>query len=119
MPGSRKAVIKNTTRKFDGFFKIDEVVVSHERDDGTMSPDQTRLIFERGDAVAIMLYNADTKSAVMVNQFKVPSLIGRRRDDAATTDGWVTEATAGMIDPVSLPAFGARLAAFRNGPEAP
>lgn len=103
MPGARKAVIHKETRRFDGFFKIDEVTVSHERQDGTMSPDEQRLIFERGDAVAIMLYNADTKSVILVNQFKVPTLIGRRRDNPETTDGWVTEATAGMIDTGETP----------------
>jgi nudix-type nucleoside diphosphatase (YffH/AdpP family) len=99
MPGARKAVIHKKTRLFDDFFKIDEVIVSHERRDGTMSPDERRLIFERGDAVAIMLYNVDTKSVILVNQFKVPSLIGRKRDNPETMDGWITEATAGMIDP--------------------
>jgi nudix-type nucleoside diphosphatase (YffH/AdpP family) len=98
MSGPRKAEIRSQRRLFDDFFKIDEVIVSHERPDGTMSPDERRLVFERGDAVAIMLYNADTKSVTLVNQFKVPSLIGRRRDEPDTTDGWVTEATAGMID---------------------
>jgi nudix-type nucleoside diphosphatase (YffH/AdpP family) len=98
MSESRKAVIHKTTRLFDDFFKIDEVMVSHEQRDGTMSPDERRLIFERGDAVAVMLYNPDSRSVIIVNQFKVPSLIARRRDDPNTVDGWVTEATAGMID---------------------
>lgn len=99
MSGSRKAEIRKQTRLFDDFFKIDEVIVSHQRKDGTMSPDERRLVFERGDAVAVILYNADTKTVIIVDQFKVPSLIGRRRDDPQTTDGWITEATAGMIDP--------------------
>lgn len=103
MSESRKAVIRKTTRLFNDFFKIDEVMVSHERRDGTMSPDERRLIFERGDAVAVMLYNPDSKSVVIVSQFKVPSLIARRRDDPNTVDGWVTEATAGMIDEGETP----------------
>jgi nudix-type nucleoside diphosphatase (YffH/AdpP family) len=103
MSESRKAVIHKTTRLFNDFFQIDEVMVSHERRDGAMSPDERRLIFERGDAVAIMLYNPDSKSAIIVNQFKVPSLIARRRDDPGTVDGWVTEATAGMIDEGETP----------------
>jgi len=98
MPGSRKAEIHKQARLFDDFFKIDEVMVSHERLDGTMSPDQRRLIFERGDSVAALLYNPETHAVVMVDQFKVPSLMARRRDNPATTDGWITEAIAGMID---------------------
>lgn len=103
MPRSRRIDMSEPIRLFNDFFKIDEVFVSHERQDGTMSPKQRRLIFERGDAVAVMLLDLDTKSVVLVNQFKVPSLIGRRRDDPKTTDGWITEATAGMIDPNETP----------------
>lgn len=98
MAGPRKAEIHKQARLFDDFFKIDEVLVSHERRDGTMSPDERRLVFERGDSVAVLLYNADTSSVVMVNQFKVPSLMARRRDNPDTSDGWITEATAGMIN---------------------
>lgn len=103
MAGLRKAKIRSQKRLFDDFFKIDEVIVSHERQDGTMSPDERRLVFERGDAVAVLLYNADTNNVMIVNQFKVPSLIGRRRDDPATADGWITEAVAGMIDANETP----------------
>ncbi len=98
MSGPRKTEIRSQKRLFDDFFKIDEVIVSHERQDGTMSPDERRLVFERGDAVAVLLYDPDTNNVVIVNQFKVPSLIGRRRDDPGTVDGWITEAIAGMID---------------------
>lgn len=98
MSGSRKAEIRRQTRLFDDFFKIDEVIVSHERRDGTMSPDERRLIFERGDSVSVLLYNTDANAVVMVNQFKVPTLMARRRDDPSATDGWITEAAAGMID---------------------
>jgi nudix-type nucleoside diphosphatase (YffH/AdpP family) len=99
MPGTRKVEIRKQTRLFDDFFKIDEIVVAHERHDGTMSSDQRRLVFERGDAVAALLYQPDTHTVIIVDQFKVPTLIARRRDNPATTDGWITEAVAGMIDP--------------------
>jgi nudix-type nucleoside diphosphatase (YffH/AdpP family) len=99
MRASRKVDLGTPKRLLDDFFKVDEVFVAHERADGTMSPKERRLIFERGDAVGIMLYEAEAKSVILVDQFKVPSLIGRRRDDPDTTDGWITEATAGMIDP--------------------
>ncbi|MGB6537242.1 MAG: NUDIX hydrolase, partial [Xanthobacteraceae bacterium] len=99
MSAPRRVDLGQPKRLLDDFFKIDEVLVAHERPDGTMSPKERRLIFERGDAVAIMLYDAEAKSVILVEQFKAPSLIGRRRDDPNTTNGWITEATAGMIDP--------------------
>ena len=100
---SRRAVIRSCKRLFDDFFKIDEVIVSHERHDGTMSADQRRLVFERGDSVAVLLFNRDARSVVLTEQFRVPCLIARRRDDPATTDGWITEAMAGMIDAGETP----------------
>jgi nudix-type nucleoside diphosphatase (YffH/AdpP family) len=96
---SRKAVIQQQRRVFDDFFKIDELIVSHEQIDGTMSANQRRLVFERGDSVAALLLNLDTKSVVLVEQFKVPVLVARRRDDSSTTDGWILETAAGMIEP--------------------
>jgi nudix-type nucleoside diphosphatase (YffH/AdpP family) len=99
MPETRELEIRKQTRLFDDFFKIDEIVFAHERRDGTMSGDQRRLVFERGDAVAVLLYEPDTQTVIMVDQFKVPTLIARRRDNPTTTDGWITETVAGMIDP--------------------
>jgi nudix-type nucleoside diphosphatase (YffH/AdpP family) len=103
MPPPNRAEIRKQTRLFDDFFKIDEAIVAHERPDGTMSPDERRLIFERGDAVAIVLLNLDTMSVVLVEQFKVPTLVARRRDDPNTADGWIVEAIAGMIDDNETP----------------
>ena len=60
MPETRKVEIRKQTRLFDDFFKVDEILVAHEQRDGTMSSDQRRLVFERGDAVAALLYEPDT-----------------------------------------------------------
>jgi nudix-type nucleoside diphosphatase (YffH/AdpP family) len=98
----RKAEVHGIAHKFEGFFKVDEVDVSHLTLKGQMDR-QKRLVFERGDSVAVLLYNTDTDDVVMVNQFKVPALIGRRRDNSKTQDGWITEAIAGMIDDGETP----------------
>jgi nudix-type nucleoside diphosphatase (YffH/AdpP family) len=99
MPETRKVAIHKQTRLIDGFFKVDEFVIAHEQHDGTMSREERRLVFERGDTVAAVLYEPVTDTVIVVAQFRVPTLIARRRDDPATTDGWITEAVAGMIDP--------------------
>ena len=98
MNGCRRVEIRSQKPLLDDSFKVNEVIVSHQRYDGKMSPDQRRLVFERGDAVAALLFNADTRSVVLVEQFRVSSLIGRRRDDPTTTNGWITEVIAGMIN---------------------
>jgi ADP-ribose pyrophosphatase len=44
---------------------------------------------------------------VLVNQFRAPALIGRRREQPDATDGWVSETIAGMIDANEPPAAAA------------
>ena len=97
-----RAVIARQQRLFDDFFKIDELLVTHRQIDGTTSSVQRRLVFERGDSVAV-LFNRDRRAVVLVEQFKAPTLIARRRDDPATTDGWLVEPLAGMIDTGEAP----------------
>jgi nudix-type nucleoside diphosphatase (YffH/AdpP family) len=101
MPG--RAVIARQRRVFDDFFKIDELFVAHEKADGAMSAVQRRLVFERGDSVAVLLLNKDRREVVLVEQFKVPAMVARRRDDPSTTDGWIVETVAGMIDADETP----------------
>ena len=90
-------------RLLDAFFKVDEYRVSYERYDGKMSEYESRLNFERGDAVGVLLFNVDTRSVVLVEQFKLPTLIGRRRDDPTTQDGWIREVMAGMVESGETP----------------
>jgi nudix-type nucleoside diphosphatase (YffH/AdpP family) len=102
MAQSRKAEVHGVSRKFDGFFKIDEIDVSHQARDGAMRRER-RLVFERGDAIAVLLYDAATDEVIVVEQFRAPVLVARRREDAHTTDGWIIEALAGMIDAGETP----------------
>lgn len=103
MSGDRRVEIRRQDRLLDDFFKVDEVIVAHQRYDGRMSDDERRLVFERGDAIAILLFDPDARSAVVVEQFRLPALVARRRDNASTTDGWMTELVAGMIDSDETP----------------
>jgi nudix-type nucleoside diphosphatase (YffH/AdpP family) len=98
MSSGRRVEIRRQKRLFDDFFKIDELIVAHQRFDGSMSGEERRLVFERGDAVAVLLFDADARAAVLVEQFRAPTLIARRRDDPASADGWIVELVAGMID---------------------
>lgn len=57
----KRVVVHGKKRVFDGFFKIDEAEVSFERFDGRMSPRLRRLCFERGDSVAVVIYDRDAR----------------------------------------------------------
>jgi nudix-type nucleoside diphosphatase (YffH/AdpP family) len=93
MPGSRDVEIRGQKRLLDDVFKVDELTVSHRHNNGEMSADQRRLIFERGDVAAVFLFDSSSRSVVTVTQFRAPTL-GKGLDQ-----GWMTEAVAGIVDP--------------------
>jgi nudix-type nucleoside diphosphatase (YffH/AdpP family) len=91
----RKVTIHSKRRIFDGFFKIDEAVLSYEKFDGRMSKPLHRLCFERGDSVAAIVFNRDSRQAILVNQFKYPTL--------ERGPGWIMETVAGMVNANETP----------------
>jgi nudix-type nucleoside diphosphatase (YffH/AdpP family) len=97
MPAIQKVDKRPATRVFNDFFKIDALEVSHMQNNGVMSEYQRRLVLERGDAVAVLLYNVDTKCIVAVRQFRAPTL------GKGSEGGWITEAVAGTIDQYETP----------------
>jgi len=90
-----KVKIEQTKRLFDDFFKIDEAVLRWERFDGTMSDTTRRLCFERGDSVAAVVFNRDTRKVILVNQFRYPTY--------EKGPGWMSEVVAGVLEPDESP----------------
>jgi nudix-type nucleoside diphosphatase (YffH/AdpP family) len=84
-----KADLISKKRIYDGFFKLDEVSVCFEKFSGGMSEPVTRLIFERRDAVAAVIWNRDARKLVFVNQFRAPAF--------EKGPAWLTEVIAGMV----------------------
>ncbi|GCE08685.1 NUDIX domain-containing protein [Dictyobacter aurantiacus] len=74
----------------DDFFKIEEAHLRFRRFDGQMSDPVRRLVLERGDAVAALLVNTNTRKVLMTNQFRYPTW--------GKGPGWLHEVVAGMID---------------------
>ena len=86
-----KVIIKDLKREYDGFFKVDKAVLQHEKFDGSISREIGRLNFDRGNTVAVILYNKTNKSVVLVRQFRYPAYV----DDGP---GWLIECVAGIKD---------------------
>ena len=74
---------------FDHFFKIKKATIEHELFNSN-TIQVNRLCFDRGDSVAILLYEKDTDSLLFTNQFRYPTIKG--------TDGWILELTAGSME---------------------
>lgn len=86
----KKVEIKRKKRVFDDFFKLDEVWVRYEKFDGSMGEPVRRLSFERGDAVAVLIYNIDRQCVILTNQFRYPAY--------NSGSGWMTEVVAGILE---------------------
>ena len=96
-----KVRILKESREYDGFFKIDKAVLRHEKFDGNMSDEMTRLNFNRGDSVAVLLHDPEEDSVLMVRQFRYPAYVN-------DGPGWILELVAGMMAPGRSPLSVAR-----------
>tara|TARA_B110000908_G_scaffold119686_1_gene140280 strand:+ start:1774 stop:2445 length:672 start_codon:yes stop_codon:yes gene_type:complete len=83
--------IHNVETRFQGFFKIDCYQLSHKLFNGSQSDILSREIFERGDAVVLMPYDAKLDQVVLLEQFR-PGAI--REGDTP----WLLEFVAGMFN---------------------
>jgi len=82
----------------DDFFKIIAGRLRFEKYDGSMSEEVRRLSLQRGDAVAVVLYDRAEKKIILVEQFRYPvyKALGNR-------DGWIIELVAGMVEKGETP----------------
>nr|WP_185961234.1 NUDIX domain-containing protein [Telmatospirillum sp. J64-1] len=76
---------------YQGYFHIDRYRLRHRRHDGGWSDEISREIFERGHAVAVLLYDPDRDKVALVEQFRPGAL-------AAGWSPWLIEPVAGIIE---------------------
>ncbi|KAA1188352.1 NUDIX domain-containing protein [Pseudohalioglobus sediminis] len=77
---------------FQGYFSIRRVKVQYRAFGGGWVEPQVREIFERGDAVGVLPYDAETDSLVLIEQFRP----GAMRDGQSP---WMLELIAGIVEP--------------------
>lgn len=76
------------------FFLIEEARLRHELYTGEMSPEMTRLSFNRGDSAAVILHDPLLDTVVMTEQFRYPTYTKGM--------GWILEIPAGTIEAEEL-----------------
>ena len=76
---------------FKRFFQIDIYELQHELFAGGWSNIMTREIFERGQAVAVLLHDPATEHILLIEQFRP----GAMNDDGGP---WMLEIVAGMVE---------------------
>ncbi|MCT2529528.1 NUDIX domain-containing protein [SAR92 clade bacterium H921] len=89
--------VESQETAFQGFFRITRMVVSHRLFGGGWSAPLKRELFQRGDAVGVLLYDPKHHTVGLVEQFRV----GAMQDQQGP---WQYEVVAGMIGPGESPA---------------
>lgn len=86
---------------FGELFRITRARLQYRRFDGRMSDPVTRINFERGDSVGVLLYDPQDDTVVLVRQFRYPvyvSLDPAERAGDSARQAWLLEIVAGVKD---------------------
>jgi nudix-type nucleoside diphosphatase (YffH/AdpP family) len=86
----KKVEIESQRYLLQDVFRVEEVHLRFEKFDGTMSNTIRRLNFDRGDSVALLVFNRNTNKLVLIEQFRYPTY--------PKGDGWIIETIAGIVD---------------------
>jgi ADP-ribose pyrophosphatase len=89
--------IADAKTAFEHYLRIDVFRFRHRLFSGGWSALRSYDVLRRGQAVAIVLYDPDRDSVVLIEQFRLPALL-------AGSSPWQLEAAAGMIDRDEPPA---------------
>lgn len=81
---------------FSGFSKVHRVRLRHRRFDGEWSAEIEREVYQRGDAAAVLLYDAARDYVGLVEQFRVAHFVRR-------ANPWNIEIPAGGMNPGEHP----------------
>lgn len=95
-PDVQKIKIKSHTRKFDGFYKVDEIIFDHPTFSGEMIHDVRREVVVRLDAVAVLPYDPIADTILLTRQLRIASA-GKSKTP------WMIELIAGLVDKIDEP----------------
>ena len=88
--------IQAITTPYSGFFKLNIVHFKHTLYTGGWTETFSRELFQRGQAVVVLLYDPVKEQVVLVEQCRAGALLNTEEDTQA--DAWLLEPVAGMID---------------------
>ena len=87
---------------FRSMFRVNRATLKYRRFDGHMSEVITRINFERGDSVGVLLYDPIEDVILLTRQFRYPayaSLDPESLKKGGEKQAWMLEIVAGIIDP--------------------
>lgn len=89
--GAPDVEITHRETVFNGYFRMDALTLRHRQFDGAWTDSIRRELFERGDAVAVLPWDIESDSVILIEQFR-PGAI--RHNDSP----WMLEAVAGVVE---------------------
>jgi ADP-ribose pyrophosphatase len=87
--------------RFGDQFRVVRATLQYRRFDGRMSEPITRINFERGDSVCVLLYDPQDDAVILVRQFRYPvyaRLTPHEREGDGAKQAWLLEIVAGVVD---------------------
>ena len=84
---------------FGRLFRIVRATLQHRLGNGQMGKPVTRINFERGDSVGVLLYDPREDAVVLVRQFRYPVYAGlspEQQDGEGAQQAWILELVAGI-----------------------
>jgi len=95
-PAHPDVEIVEATKAFEHFLRVDVIRFRHRLFSGEWSALRSYDVLRRGQAAAIVLYDPDRESVVLVEQLRLPALLAGRSP-------WQLEAAAGLVDSEESP----------------
>jgi len=83
--------LQRVEEEFKGFVTVEGAVLRFERFSGEMSHEIVRHRYFRGDAVGVLLFDANTRRVLLQRQFRYTAY-------ARTGEGWLVECVAGLME---------------------
>ena len=87
---------------FKEMLQVNKATLQYRRFDGELSHEITRIDIERGDSVAVLLYDPDNDIVVLTRQFRYPvyaKITSDHGEGENTKRSWILEMVAGSIEP--------------------
>lgn len=91
---------------FSDYLKVTKAEIVHDSFEEGKTVKLSRLAYAHGDAIAILIYEKDTDSFLLTNQFRYPT--------STNGDAWMVEIPAGMVDKGEKPEDTARREAMEE-----
>lgn len=104
----KDAKILNKQTLYNGFFRMEKYHLQHELFAGGWSGEMHRELFERGNCVAVVLYDPKRDEVILIEQFRVGAI------ENPINTPWLIEIVAGIMEAGESPEDVAKREAFEE-----